>query len=163
MANTLRQDIVSAIIGALSQIRVSNGYETNVATAAGGGGAQKVLPFANGESLRPFLVVSIDEEQKDDRANSYIEPTATGTVACRPADDGTSSPDDLTEQLLGDVEKCLLAQRFADPILGLSYVVDFYVDGHQKYAPTEKNALGAELRFRVRYRHALTSPRLPPS
>lgn len=163
MANTLRQDIVGAIIAALSQIRVSNGYETNVATAAGGGGASKVLPLGNSESARPFLVVSIDEEQKDDRANTYVEPTATGAIACRPADDGTSSPDDLTEQLVGDVEKCLLAQRFADPILGLSYVVDLYIDGHQKYAPNEKNALGAEVRFRVRYRHALTNPRLPPS
>jgi len=163
MASTLRQNIVDAIIAALSTIRISNGYETNVATAAGGGGAVKIQPDSNFETVRPFLIVSIDEEQKDDRANTYIEPTASGTVACRPAPDATTSPDDLTEQLVGDVEKCLLGQRFADPILGLAYVVDFYVDGHQKYPQTAQNALGAEVRFRVRYRHALTNPRLAPS
>lgn len=149
---TRRKKHVDALVTALGAIAVSGGYNTNVATAAGGGGAQRVKRANLFEKL-PVLIVSLDNEEPNEDRTQLYEPIARGSVACIVADDGSTDPDDLTEAILEDVEKVLLAQDALDPILGVPGTVRLKIEGHSKYPIEAGKKIGAELRISVRYRH----------
>jgi hypothetical protein len=163
MAGTRRALILSALVSALEAIQTSAGYNTNVKATAGGGGAQKLtFPF-NTATKRPVLYVSIDSQEPSEQRGAggtgggYYEPVCKGAIACLIDVDPADAVDDKVDTLLADVEKVLLTQAQADPVLGVAGVVDLMLDGFTYFDPAKGRGPGAEYRFKVRYRHDSTS------
>jgi hypothetical protein len=155
---TRRQLILDSMVALLGAISTAAGYNTNVATVAGGGGAQKLGNPANAARLAPWLVVACESEDKREARHNYFEPTATYSVTCYVRDDGETPLDDLLEAILEDVERVLLTAKDADPPLGVAGAMDVHVEGHTKLPRDEEGFLIAALTARVQYRHDLRHP-----
>lgn len=154
---SLRRSILQALVDALGLISVANGYNSNVAVAAGGGGAQKRVEPANKLEKLPALIVGLWEEDKDDAVHSHYQATARVMVGAyvRPANG--AAVDDLVEDLVEDVEKALFALKAMDPALGVSGVQDLKVVGHTKFEDDGQQLSGAMVEVEVLYRHSLAS------
>lgn len=158
---SVRDFIVLNMTAALNTISVANGYNSNLNTASGGGGAQKPGAVENPLAVLPVVIVSAPAEDKDEDTSrhSYIRNRLRVELELVPDQDGTGPVEDQIDNLVEDVERVLLGENQNDPPLSTTGVEEIRLDGHTKL-PVEGESLdGALMSMTVIYRHNVDDPR----
>lgn len=152
-----RVAIVNALVSALNGITVAAGYNTDIGIR---GGFQLPSRDANVGAILPFGIVTVPREDKrDDVVVDQIDCRLYVDILAAPfsAEDGLVESD--IEELVEDVERVLLAQKAAEPPLGVAGVFDIEVGGHEKL-PLRGDLVfaGAAMQVVINYRHDVEDP-----
>lgn len=159
-----RDLIVAAVISTLETITVANGYNVNLATGAGGGGVQEMDPVENVVATLPVVFVQVDGESKDESQSSHYFTRALMRLAVTlvPSLDGAATVRTAVDDLVEDMERALLAQALADPVLGIAGVEHILLGGYEQ-GGLELMAgqvdEGAIYEVTIVYRHDVDDPR----
>lgn len=168
---SLRDNIVAAVVANLGAISVAEGFNTNIATGAGGGGCQ--TPSAEGKveyDPLPCIHVYYGVERKKVREIQYwvcdMELEVVGLI--KP--DGVLGVEVVARKLVEDIERKLFAQKNAWASGGtpysLAYVEDVLPDsdedwtfGHELLTRERDGFDGCRMLVVIRYRHNVADPR----
>lgn len=152
--SSIREQIVVAVVEALEEISVANGYENNIP-----GGVQRFQQEGAELSQYPSLHVAIEQEQKERIESNICDCTLTVGIAIvtvdhdgNPAGTGT-----IVDSLTVDVERALAVDsRFGE------LAIDSEVDSISPQPLVEGQPfVGCTLNLLVRYRHDISDPRVP--
>lgn len=160
MANTIRRQIVEALALALDEITIAAGYRNNLKEASGGAGA-RIFQTVSEDQLVPTPIVQVsalNERVTQEGAFGHVLKELDVTIEAlhdlREDKDGWQR----VEGLLADIEEVLLAQRGADPILGVAGVRNMAIGGTAIRPVTEVDSmLSGQINVTVQYRHDSTN------
>lgn len=151
-----RQKVIDAVVAALGVIQVANGYNTD----AGVNGDKVPKRGSSSGATLPLVLVHSPREVKDDQAISdqyHCTMTLEIFAAAHSAEDGFVEED--VDLLVADVERALLAQKNAEPPLGVAGCIDIRLQGHTKLeARGDEIFVGAVIDATVEYRHDIDNP-----
>ncbi len=164
--DSIAEQIVQNIVDTIETITQAAGYANDIATSAGGGGAQRVDDEGEGVILAksPTVIVSDGQEVKDDSPEDsdlyFNELVVVLRVAARRPTDLVGSTSRYIDSLVRDIEKALRV----DPKRGRpADVGDTVLHGHEKYSIQREDGgleLGADITLTVDYLHRRGDPRL---
>lgn len=157
---SFRNTIANAVVNGLNDIKVSNGFNTNLGTT---GKAKRPLLTSNPVATLPTAIVSVPGETKGPASTSYYEAGMRLEIEAVPdPDQALAEPETITDELVQDIEQKLLQLDKLDPPLGVPGVQRIVLRGHEKL-PIDENLDGAVVECTVEYRHALDDPGEAPS
>lgn len=147
-----RERILAALVAALNEITVANGYRTDLGVA---GGAQTPQVEGQVTEVEPFVIVVSNGEVKDhERVQSSIECTLRVELDLAPAVDETGDLAEQFEPLLNDVVERLLIENAAEPPLGIAGVLAIQPTSHEHLPPIGDAVwLGTRVEVQIVYRH----------
>ena len=157
-----RDSIVTALIAVLNTITVTNGYNTNLSTGTGGGGAVKPDSVRNQLAVTPVVLVSVPSEDKDTgdtSRHSYIRNRLSVELVLYIGQDGTTPVEDQIDDLVEDVERILLGANLDSPPLSVTGLEEIRLQGHLKFTVDEESLDGALMSADFYYRHDQDDPR----
>lgn len=156
---SVRSQVHSAIVTLLGAISVANGYNTDLAVAAGGGGAHK-LYNENSRKTPPLVFVILNTEEKISQDNQFLHCRAEFECVGEVAIQEETQQDQLAERLdllMTDIEKALLNGVLQSPAFGVVGVEDVELGGYDIHEVSPFRA-SAVIFGTVQYRHRADNP-----
>lgn len=149
MSDTIREIIIQDFMGKLAEILVAGGYNTGM-----GANVLRVRRKVDPDIL-PAVIIWPGREKAE---HKYGELACTMSMRIEGiADFGTNNPSAISEQILGDLKKCILDttwSRSPDYIDGI-----FYTEGGTDEYPDEgQQTVGAAATFEVKYTTKINDP-----
>jgi len=148
MAETIREQIISAIIARVESIQVANGYNTEC-----GQEVKRAVRDLESDDL-PAVVVWPQTEEVERRSGRNICTTQVKVEAYMAF--GSANPSVAQEQMLGDLIKCV-----TDPAAPVTPLADsiFYKEGGPAGQPDAGETITAVLAtFGVKYSYKIGNP-----
>lgn len=147
--NSIREIIIQDFMDKLADITVTNGYNLGM-----GANVLRVRRKVDPDIL-PAVIVWPGLEKAQ---HKYGELACTMSIRIEGiADFGTSNPSEISEQILGDLKKCILDTswfRSPDYIDGIVYTEG----GTEEYPDEGQQTVGAAAVFEVKYTTKINDP-----
>ena len=150
---SLRQEIFNRFVAALGEIKTVRGYAHDVASS------QKIR-LTNTDIGRPSVITTMPEEDKDLSRHDHYMCSLQFESSCyveEVNEDDADNPsiEDRCNEFLEDVERAILEENQKPHPLGLPYVQDIELGGHQ--LNLEASPQGFLVFGKIHYRHSLFS------
>jgi len=155
--------IEAALVAALEEVTVANGYANNLGSAAGGGGAQLLKYEYNRRGVRPAALVILGDER-------YELQTDNMGAVCRHqfqvyllGEPPANAEDVISTSLRGlvnDVKRRIGIETVKDLPLGVTGIVDLIYES-VSYDEWNPEAIQAVIEGTVTYEHLIDDPEVP--
>lgn len=150
MANTIREQIILAIIAKLANVTTSNGYNTNC-----GNNVERAKMGLSETDLPAFVVFPAPEEsvKVHGRVKCIMPIRVEAEVLLEQNDNGSVE----SEKMLGDMRK-LMESQTDEPTGGLADNIDYTAGGIDEYPGSGDNRAGCVAVFNVTYKTLAGDP-----
>jgi len=140
MANSIRQQIISAFETKLALIKIISGYNTDI-----GLNVFKVVKSIDPNSELPAVAIWPQAEENSPRYGNDVMEFIIRIEAM--IDYGSNNPSDDAEKMLADLRICLAG----DPTSGLAELIGYSRGGVEDYPELDHTIVGAFAEYKIVY------------